>query len=68
MKSNDLKRKNKICIALNDKELNLFNKYCEKYGVTNKSQFVRRLLLSTVIEHIVENDYPTLFDDPEKDT
>ncbi len=60
-KDNDLKRIYKFCIKLNKKELALLNKYCDKYNITNKSQFIRQTLMKNIIEKMVEQDYPSLF-------
>ncbi len=62
-KDNDLKRKYKFCIKLNKKELDLLNKFCNKYNITNKSQFIRQTLMKSIIERMVEKDYPSLFSD-----
>lgn len=63
MKKNidDLKRIHNFCIKLNSKELEVFNKYCKKYNITNKSQFIRETLMKTIFEKMVELDYPNLF-------
>ena len=62
-KDNDLKRKYKFCIKLNKKELDLLNKFCDKYNITNKSQFIRQTLMKSIIDRMVEKDYPSLFSD-----
>ncbi len=64
-KDNDLKRKHKLCIKLNKKELDLLNKFCKKYNITNKSQFIRQTLMKSIFDKMVEQDYPTLFNNLE---
>ena len=62
-RNNDkLKRVHTFCIKLNPKELEVFNKYCKKYNITNKSQFIRQTLMKAIFEKMVEQDYPSLFD------
>ncbi len=60
-KDNDLKRKYKFCIKLNKKELDVLNKFCEKYNIQNKSKFIRETLMKEIFNKMVEQDYPTLF-------
>ncbi len=57
-----LKRKHSICIKLNAKEYKVLEKYFSKYKVKNRSKFIRELILKYVIEHLVEKDYPSLFE------
>lgn len=54
-------RKNRVSILLNDSELRALDRYCDKYGVRNRSRFVRETLMRTVLKQF-EKDAPTLFD------
>ena len=54
-------RTNRVSILLNDSELRALDRYCEKYGVRNRSRFVRKTLMRSVLKRF-EKDTPTLFD------
>lgn len=54
-------RTNRVSILLNDSELRALDRYCEKYGVRNRSRFVRETLMRNVLKRF-EKDAPTLFD------
>ena len=47
-------------ILLNEREMSLIDRYCEKYSITNKSAFIRNVLISHILEQMDDN-YPTLF-------
>ena len=61
-----LKRTNKITLLLNDKEIEAIEAYCKKYKVKSKSQFVREVVMRTVMNRFLE-DYPTLFEKQDLD-
>ena len=54
-------REHKVSIMLNDKEQQALDRFCEKYGVTNRSRLIRETLMRAILKQI-ENDQPTLFD------
>ena len=54
-------RTTRVSILLNDSELRALDRYCEKYGVRNRSRFVRETLMRSVLKRF-EKDAPTLFD------
>lgn len=54
-------RTHRVGIMLNDSELRALDRYCEKYGVRNRSRFVRETLMRAVLKQF-EKDSPTLFD------
>ena len=54
-------RTNRVSILLNDSELRALDSYCEKYGVRNRSRFVRETLMRSVLKRF-EKATPTLFD------
>ena len=39
----------------------MLDKFCEKYGVSNRSRLIRETLMRAILKQI-ENDQPTLFD------
>ena len=65
-RNHSLLRNHRLSFLLNDEEWKAFNKFCDEYGVINKSQFIRSALFSKVINKF-EMDYPTLFGDDEMD-
>lgn len=54
-------RENKITILLNDSEYRALNRFCNKYGVTNRSRLIREALMKAILKKM-ESDQPTLFD------
>lgn len=54
-------RTHHVSIMLNDSELRALNRYCERYGVKNRSRFVREIVMRSVLKQF-EKDTPTLFD------
>ena len=46
---------------LNDSEQRALDRFCEKYGVRNRSRLIRETLMRAILKRI-ENDQPTLFD------
>jgi metal-responsive CopG/Arc/MetJ family transcriptional regulator len=54
-------RENRISILLNESEQRALDRFCERYGVTNRSKLVRETLMRAILKKI-ENDQPTLFD------
>lgn len=54
-------REYRISILLNEKEQKMLNKFCEKYGVSNRSRLIRETLMRAILKQL-ENDQPTLFD------
>jgi hypothetical protein len=56
----ELLRKHKTTILFNEKEKKAIDEYCKKYGIRNRSKFIREMVISNVIRKF-ETDYPTLF-------
>mgnify|MGYP006319727547 CR=1 FL=1 len=54
-------RNHHVSIMLNDSEMRALDRYCERYGVRNRSRFVREALMRNVLKQF-EKDSPTLFD------
>lgn len=51
-----------MTILLNSHELKAFEQYCSRFGVKNKSKFIRETIITTILQKF-DNHYPTLFDD-----
>ena len=54
-------REHRISVMLNDKEQRALDRFCDKYGVKNRSRLIRETLMRAILKQI-ENDQPTLFD------
>ena len=54
-------RSYRVSILLNESEQRALNRFCERYGITNRSRLVRETLMRAILKKI-ENDQPTLFD------
>ena len=54
-------RTHHVTILLNDSEMRALSRYCEKYGVKNRSRVVREAVMRAVLKQF-EKDAPTLFD------
>ena len=63
-KKKEPKRTHRITIMLNDKEHNGIENFMRKYKITDKATWYRTAIL-THLWRIVEEDYPTLFDENE---
>ena len=56
-----LPRSERVSIQLNQKEAQVLQRYCERYGVKNRSRFIRETLMRAVLKQL-DRDNPTLFD------
>lgn len=54
-------REYKISILLNESEQRILDRFCEKYGVKNRSRVIRESLMRAILKKL-DNDQPTLFD------
>lgn len=59
-----MQRRNRVVISLNDKEMNVLNRYYAKYKITNKSKWLRETIIVAVLKQF-EMDAPTLFSEEE---
>jgi hypothetical protein len=49
-----------MSILLSDEEQQIVDRYLEKYKITNKSRWLREIILMFIHKNM-EEDYPTLF-------
>lgn len=61
IKDESLKRKYRKSILFNKREIQAIDHYCKKYKITNKSKFMREMIISSVLKKFDE-DYPSLFE------
>ena len=54
-------RAHRVSILLNESEQKALDRFCEKYGVKNRSRLIRETLIRAILKKI-DNDQPTLFD------
>lgn len=59
-KNIDLLRTKRKSILFNKKEMQAIESYCRKYGVSNRSKFMREAIITTILKKF-DDDYPTLF-------
>ena len=57
-------RTHRLACMLTEEEMTAIIKYIERYGISNKSNWMRRTLLHEILSHCDEN-YPTLFNEHE---
>jgi len=56
-----LLRNRPATLLFNQREKEAFDLYCQKYGIINRSKFMRETIMTEVLKRFDE-DYPTLFD------
>lgn len=54
-------REHRVSILLNEQEQRTLDRFCEKYGVSNRSRLIRETLMRAILRQI-DHDQPTLFD------
>ena len=54
-------REYRISLLLNESEQRTLDKFCEKYGVANRSRLIRETLMLAILKQL-DKDQPTLFD------
>lgn len=54
-------REHRVSILLNDSEHRALERFCDKYGVVNRSRLIRETLMRAILKRM-DNDQPTLFD------
>lgn len=57
-------REHRVSFMMNDDEYNAVERHLAKYKITNKSNWFRTTIITHVLK-IMEEDYPTLFNENE---
>ncbi|MDO4707795.1 MAG: hypothetical protein Q4A61_05170 [Porphyromonadaceae bacterium] len=57
-------RPHKLTLKLNERELKALELYCREYGIANRSEWLRELMMIEIISRI-EGDSPYLFPEEE---
>ena len=63
-KEEGLRRKNRLSLLLNNREMRAIGIYCSRYRVKNKSEFMRATIMKAIIKRFDE-EYPTLWEESE---
>lgn len=58
----DVVRRARLTCLVSDDEMRIVDGYLRKYGIENKSRWMRETLLAFIHRNL-ENDYPTLFNE-----
>lgn len=53
-------RKQRMVCLMSEEEVQIVDRYLEKYQITNKARWLRETILSFIHQNM-EEDYPTLF-------
>lgn len=59
------KRHQRMVCLVSEEEAQIVDNYLKKYKITNKGRWMRETLLSFIHRNMVEEDYPTLFNEHE---
>ena len=59
---NDVVRHARLTCLVSDDEMRIIDSYLRKYGIENKSRWMRETLLAFIHRNL-ESDYPTLFNE-----
>ena len=51
----------RVSILLNESEQKTLARFCDRYGVKNKSRLIRETLMRAILKKM-DSDQPTLFD------
>ncbi|MDR0768810.1 MAG: hypothetical protein LBE71_02740 [Dysgonamonadaceae bacterium] len=57
-------RVHRAVFLMNDEERQAIERHWSRYGITNRSNWYRSIILSHVLK-VMEDDYPTLFSENE---
>lgn len=60
----NIPRPHKLTLKLNERERKALELYCKEYGISNRSEWLRELMMIEIIKRI-EGDSPYLFSEEE---
>lgn len=58
------KRNNRLSLMLNSREMRALGVYCNRFRVTNKSEFLRETVMKAILKRF-EDEHPTLWEESE---
>lgn len=62
-----MQRSHRVVFNLNDLEMKTFARFCDEFGVKNKSKYIREVLITKVV-NVNELHHPTLWGEEEMDS
>ena len=65
-KEDRLRRKNRLTLMLNNREMRAFGIFCSRFRVKNKSEFLRETIMKAILKRF-EDEHPTLWEENEPD-
>lgn len=57
-------RPHRVILKLNDREFNALDEYCRVYGIANRSEWLRQIMMVEIIQRL-EQTTPLLFREDE---
>jgi hypothetical protein len=63
-KEDKLKRKNRLSLMLNNREMRALSIYCTRYRIKNKSEFLRATIMQAILKRF-DDEHPTLWEEPD---
>ncbi len=63
--STEPKRHQRLVCLVSEEEAQIVERYLKKYKITNKGRWMRETLLAFIHRNMMEEDYPTLFNEHE---
>jgi hypothetical protein len=63
-KEERLKRKNRLSVLLNNREMKALGIYCSRYRISNKSEFFRETVMKYIVKRF-EEEHPSLWEESE---
>lgn len=64
-KEEQMKRKNRLSLMLNNREAKALGIYCSRFRIKNKSQFLRTTIMKEIVKRF-EEEHPTLWEEGER--
>ena len=65
-KEDRLRRKNRLTLMLNNREMRAFGIFCSRFRIKNKSEFLRETIMKAILKRF-EDEHPTLWEENEPD-
>ncbi|NSW93307.1 MAG: hypothetical protein HPY62_01200 [Bacteroidales bacterium] len=56
-----MRRKNRLSLMLNSREMKALGIYCERYRVRNKSEFLRETIMRAILKRF-DDEHPSLWE------
>lgn len=63
--SQEPKRHQRLVCLVSEEEVQIVDNYLKRYRITNKGRWMRETLLAFIHRNMMDEDYPTLFNEHE---